>query len=381
MISEKILSSRWFNYFLRSGSDFFEFWDDYLTSSDRDILFLLAQGFDPRMCIGVDALSNARGSGRRDCIVIDFDEGPNSPSMKYEPLINANKKTLAEIFPDGKKTRKSIPMLSPEGKRAGSRNVANAFNRPEEFLGYTDIVVDISAMPRAIFFPLLGSILYVTDTLVKNSAVKINVHVVVSENAQMDSQINDQGIADDASYVHGFTGTLGTESYANFPKVWIPIFGEKQARQLERIYGLVLPDEICPMLPMPSTNPRRTDDLIVEYRDLLFDRWNVNQNNFIYVAEKNPFEVYREIYRAVLHYNESLRPLGGCQVAISALSSKLLSIGALLSAYELKNFGLGVGVAHVETQGYEIENGVDLKSEIPKTELSTLWLAGDCYEQ
>ena len=181
--------------------------------------------------------------------------------------------------------------------------------------------------------------------------------------------------------MHGFTGTLGTESYSNYPKVWIPILGEKQARQLERISSLVLPDEICPMLPMPSTDPRRTDDLIVEYRDLLFDRWNVNQRNFIYVDEKNPFEVYREIYRAVLHYNESLRSLGGCQVAISALSSKLLSIGALLSAYELKNYGLGVGVAHVETQGYEIENGVDLKSELPGTELSTLWLSGDCYEQ
>lgn len=197
----------------------------------------------------------------------------------------------------------------------------------------------------------------------------------------MDSQINDQGIADDASYVHGFTGTLGTESNANFPKVWIPILGEKQTRQLEHIYGLVIPDEICPVLPMPSINPRRTDNLIVEYRELLFDRWNVNPKNFIYVAEQNPFDVYRAIHRATARYNESLRALGGCQVIISALSSKLLSIGALLSAYELKNYGLGVGVAHVETQGYEIENGVDLNVELPKTELSTLWLAGDCYDK
>lgn len=381
MMSDKILSSRWFNYFLRSGTDFFKFWQDYLTSSNRDILFLIAQGFDPRMCNGVSALSNAGGSGIRDCIIIDFDEGPSSPSMKYEPLIETNKKTLSSIFPDGKKIVKKVPMLSPEGKRIGSRNVADVFTKPEEVSGYTDIVVDISAMPRSIFFPLLGSILCVTDTLSKTAAKKTNVHVIVSENAQMDSQINDQGIADDASYVHGFTGTLGTEAYSNYPKVWIPILGEKQARQLERIYSLVLPDEICPMLPMPSSNPRRTDDLIVEYRDLLFDRWNVSQKNFIYGAEKNPFQIYREIYRTVLHYNESLRPLGGCQVAISALSSKLLSIGALLSAYELKDYGLGVGVAHVETQGYEIENGIDLETEMHKTELSTLWLAGDCYDQ
>jgi hypothetical protein len=121
--------------------------------------------------------------------------------------------------------------------------------------------------------------------------------------------------------------------------------------------------------------------LLVEYRKLLFDSWGVDQRNFIYAAEQNPFELYRAIYRTVLRYNESLRALGGCQVIISALSSKLLSIGALLAAYELKDYGLGVGMAHVETQGYEIEGGIDLGSELPRTELSTLWLTGDCYDQ
>jgi hypothetical protein len=333
------------------------------------------------MCEGIDALSKAGGVGKRDCILVNFDEGPNSPSRKYEYLIEANKKRLSEIFPEGEKKNISVPMLSQEGKRIGSRSVANIFNSPEDLQSYTDVVLDISAMPKTIFFPLLGSILYIADTLAKNRSNKLNVHVVVSENARMDSLINDQGIADYASYVHGFTGNLGTETYSSYPKVWIPILGEKQSRQLERIYGLISPDEICPILPMPSTNPRRTDDLMVEYRELIFDRWDVNQKNFIYAAEQNPFGVYREIFGAVLHYNESLRPLGGCQVAISALSSKLLSIGALLSAFELKYYGLGVGVAHVETRGYEIENGADFKTELPKTELFTLWLAGDCYER
>jgi len=379
MTNVKISLPRWSDYFYRKGSEFSKFWNEYLTSAKRDILFIVAQGFDPRMCEGMDILSKSGGFGKRDCIVVDFDEGQNTPSRKYEYLIEANKKRLIDIFPEGEKKHRVVPMLSQEGKRIGSRNVANIFNEPKDLENYTDIVVDISAMPKAIFFPLLGSVLYIADALAKQSK-KLNIHVIVSENARIDSLINDQGIADYASYLHGFTGNLGTESYSSYPKVWIPILGEKQSRQLERIYGLVIPDEICPILPMPSTNPRRTDDLIVEYRELIFDRWNVNQKNFIYAAEQNPFGVYREIYKTVLHYNESLKPLGGCQVAISALSSKLLSIGALLSAYELKYYGLGVGMAHVETRGYEIERSIDLEIELPNTELFTLWLAGDCYE-
>ena len=346
MINKTIPFPRWYNYFLKRGEETQVFWKQYLESTSRNVLFVMSQGFDPRMCYGVDTISKLGGLGTRDCMVIDFDEGAASSSKKYSGLVETNRKWLYGIFPQSKKITKSVPMLSPEGRRVGSRNIANAFSGFEEFKGYSDIIIDISAMPRAIYFPLVGRILFIMDSLKKNTGLKNpNVHLMVSENAQLDTQINDQGIDDDPSYVYGFTGALGTESYSSAPRIWIPLLGEKQTRQLERIHSLVLPHEICPMLPMPSVNPRRTDDLIVEYRDLLFDNWRVDQRNFMYVAEQNPFEAYRAIHNTVLHYNESLKALGGCQVIISALSSKLLSIGALLSAYELKNYGLGVGVA------------------------------------
>ena len=123
----------------------------------------------------------------------------------------------------------------------------------------------------------------------------------------------------------------------------------------------------------------RTDNLLVEYRELLFDRLRVDQRNFIYVDEQNPFEVYRELHRTITHYNKALKTLGGCQVVISALGSKLLSIGALLAAYELKDYGSGVGIAHVESRGYNFENEKDTEKVLSETTLSTLWLEGDCY--
>jgi hypothetical protein len=49
-----------------------------------------------------------------------------------------------------------------------------------------------------------------------------------------------------------------------------------------------------------------------------------------------------------------------------------MSLGALLVAYELKESGRGVGIAHIESQGYVLD------SEPAEAELFGLWVAGEC---
>jgi len=44
------------------------------------------------------------------------------------------------------------------------------------------------------------------------------------------------------------------------------------------LYFSYPPDEICPVLPFPALNPRRGDNLVLEYRDLLFDRLRIDLN-------------------------------------------------------------------------------------------------------
>ncbi len=96
----------------------------------------------------------------------------------------------------------------------------------------------------------------------------------------------------------------------------------------------------------------------------------------MYVSERNPFEVYRQIVNVTDHYQQALRPLGGCKVVVSASSSKLLSLGALLVAYELRT---DVGVAHVGSQGFGmLPEGSGGTAE--RAELFGLWLEGECYE-
>jgi hypothetical protein len=150
------------------------------------------------------------------------------------------------------------------------------------------------------------------------------------------------------------------------------MLGERHTTQFDRIQDRVKPDEICPVLPSPARNPRRADDIIIEYQQILFDEHRLDPRNFLYASEQNPFEVYRRLRAAVQHYGEVFRLLGGCRVAISPLSSKLMSLGALLAAYELKAQPPGVGIAHIESQGYAIEG------QTTDAELFGLWLAGDC---
>jgi hypothetical protein len=104
----------------------------------------------------------------------------------------------------------------------------------------------------------------------------------------------------------------------------------------------------------------------------LFDNWRIEPKNFIYGAEQNPFEVYRQINRAICAYRESFYPLGGAKFVISALSSKLLSIGALLVAYDFKSQLSEIGIVHVDCHGYKVDSTEGIESE-----LSGLWLAGE----
>lgn len=113
----------------------------------------------------------------------------------------------------------------------------------------------------------------------------------------------------------------------------------------------------------------------MEYRDLLFEQLRVDPRNIIYASEHNPFEVYRQIRMAAVQYHHVLGLVGGCKVALSALCSKLMSLGVLLVGYELKaGNSLQIGIAHIECQGYDTPDSV-----VPSPEPVGLWLAGVCY--
>ena len=373
-----IESMRWRDYFLRHGEGFDDFWKPFLAERERDVLFVLGHGFDSGVCDGIERVLGLGGEGARDVALVAFHEGPESASRRYMDQRTANGERLDKLL-QGRGTigHRNIKMFSEDGRRVSARSIARDFSSSAEFCAYSDVVVDISALPRGLYMPLLAKLLALFDGEPKDGERR-NLHVIVSHSPVTDRAIVEEGLEESAGYLFGFAAAaLESESTSGQPKIWIPVLGKRQQAQLERIHTLVSPDEICPLLPSPAQDPREGDSIMIEYRELLFDQLRVEPRNIIYAAESNPFEVYRQLMRSILHYDRALKPLGGCKVALSAMSSKLASIGVLLAAYELgrRDPKVTVGVAHVESQGYRVEP----TSTAPSTTLFTMWLSGECY--
>jgi hypothetical protein len=102
----------------------------------------------------------------------------------------------------------------------------------------------------------------------------------------------------------------------------------------------------------------------------------VEPRNFIYADERNPFDLYRGLCRLSDRYTKALAPLGlgNVTVVTSVHGSKVMSVGALLAAYE-KN----LSVVSAGPTSYRIQRGVDLDNVTPASHLICLWLDGDPY--
>ena len=107
--------------------------------------------------------------------------------------------------------------------------------------------------------------------------------------------------------------------------------------------------------------------------------------NIIYADEQNPFQVYRLIRKTIERHSQSLKIFGGTKVIISSLSSKLLTIGAFLAAYETKLFessrkDLRVGIKHVDSISHKFVGEENEKVQIlENNELFHMWIAGEPY--
>jgi hypothetical protein len=370
---------RWDPYQLRAGSDFVSFWTDRLKDGERKVLFLIGRGFDmrasaaPRCILGLGKVGTLHGW------ILRYGNG-QPEAENTQKRIDANVAAFTEIFGAGL-TEIEIKMRGAGNSYVTSRNTRTAVSRRDELAQYTDVIIDISAMPRTVALTTIAQLIALLDEIAHNGGPSINLHVVVAESVSADRGHTSGSLSDTVSSLVGFSGQLTSESSANVPRVWFPVLGEGQVARLERIRDELDPDEICPTIPFPSRDPRRGDRLIEEYRQLLFDDFRVEPANILYASEYNPFEAYRQLYGAIDRYRDALRELGGCKVFVSPLSSKLLSVGALLACYDHRaNTGgpdrVNVGIPYVESVTY----GEPVDSVDTTMELYSLWIRGD-WEQ
>ena len=365
---------RWDPYVLSRGDEFDAFWARHLTARARRVGIVAGLGFDPRACLVSQKLLAAGGEGERELWLICYENG-QADADTLKPLVDANDVSFQELFAGrGAIHRHPLQMRRENGRIASASATQRVFQELEPLFGYDDIVVDVSAMPRMIALVLISQLVAALDTQKASKPIP-NLHVVTAESVVMDVSVAEESLAEDVVNVTGFTGRVGAESISN-PKIWFPILGEGQTIRLQRIHDKLQPDEICPVIPFPSLNPRRGDALIEEYRSLLFEDYRVDPRNVLYASEFNPFEAYRQVFGAIDRYRLALSELDSCRAIISPLSSKVLSMGALLAAYDHRAQRGGqfhVGIHYVEAGSYR----PGPVTEPPAYELIGMWIVGE----
>lgn len=386
----------WDHYVFRRGNAVHDLWDGLLRDRSVNLLYIAGRGFDIRaQAVMREFVAGQQGSGRSTrsakLVLLGFDGYELDEGI--ERLTEENAAALEALFlPLG--VTETITIASTDGEDEASASDALR-QRVEAVLaeldGKTDIVLDVSSLPRATYLALLTNIL---RKLVPHKtpsagaphplyANGVNFQVLVAEDARLDGEIRAEDPSNDLVMVPGFFTAWQAESVQDWPLVWFPVLGENRVNQLQKIVDSALiptEAEICPVVPHPSKDPRRADNLLVEYRVPLFDSRRTPTSNILYAHESHPFEAYRQLLGAMQRYRDSMKIMGGCRLVMTPLGSKLITLGAGLACFEMRptdwNEKYGVAIPHAEPRRY-VASVDSLRRSNP--EISVLLLTGEAY--
>lgn len=324
-------------------------------------------GFDDRMCDGIERFKET--GIQFDVWKIYYDEGRTSPSKKYHLDTDENEDKLGKIILGHSTETKHIKFWQEcdgNSRFVGEINACKVIKSAEKNLQmYTDVIIDISALPQAIYLCIINS-------LFKSRIEGQNIYIITNENYTTDMRITPTQAEESAHEIQGFSSPSDD---IDSVVIWYPILGETNLLFLDKYLNYLKSnskdiDEICPVVPFPSVNIRRADDILLSYSKRIFDDWTINKRNIIYASETNPLLVCKNLYDTSEHYASALAPLGNCKFVFSAITSKLMTIGMFLAAYDLKANGYNVSILGISNKGYTIED-----SDFHKTENKLICLA------
>lgn len=384
----------WQHYVLRRGLSIQPMWDSMFERRPIRLLYVTGEGFDIRAHGVLDSfVTNVRESQphieRATLLLVGFKGYELSEDLRLETTRNGA--AMASTFSEIGESRRLTVDSSVTGN--GDVSASTALRQGAEKVlayvdGQTDIVLDVSSMPRVVYMTLLTGILH--RILGENRDQRslfgkgVNFQVLVGEDPVLDSAISSEDPSNDLILIPGFASALHAESVQDWPIVWFPILGEGKVGQMEKVMQLAIPTnaEICPVLPHPSRDLRRADRLLVQYRQSLIDVRGTPMSSILLAHESHPFEAYRQLYNAMSRYRESMRILGGCRLVVTPLASKLITIGAALACFEMRpseaDADYGVAIPYAEPTRYDVPIEV---LRATKPEISAMLLTGQAYEQ
>lgn len=354
-----------------------QYWKDYVIKKDNEIidyfsnmmlgktLFILGAGFDNRMNEGLNKLLESGLTP--DIWLIHYHESSKSASRQYH---NSSENNLHLFWKSSNEnglcvTEHSIDMFdsSEEPERPVAEARAKLFMKRNKTIlnEYDSIFIDISAIPHSLYLEMLDIILDYRETK--------NLYIMAVESYHHDKKIRPSELDESAHYLIGYGGIEESFLDSDIPIIWVPVLGECTEEWLNKCYQWIQKGhtdlEICPVLPFPSVQERRADEILKQFRKLLFENWNVEKRNIIYASESNPFQVCRKIIETVDHYTKTMALLQdecdekmSCRFVLTMMTSKLLSAGTFLAAYNLRREGYNINIASIYNKGYIIADNM-----------------------
>jgi len=359
------MTLRWSDYFLTS--QFSAFWSKRLSEDGADVCLITGIGFDPRcrtaldQLLAVGRLEQISVLGFRFRTALDLLEPARELNQYGEANLQAILGTGVRNLGVGE-----IQLQDENRFTAGGPNaVRYVASQIEALRTFRHVVVDISGMPRSVFYPTISYLCNRAD-----QGIVKNLHIVVSQSAEIDTaiQLSEFGSAD---FIHTFRLTRKEKL------VWLPVIGSRERDRIVKIHNQIKDDciEICPILPFPAKPLRKPDDVLIENSEVLFQELAITPTNILLCDEANPFDIYRKIVGLHDYYTGKLSALvGGVTTVISPLSSKLLSLGALFAAIERK-----LPVSYVEAGLYNLAPAaMDVFRGVQIAPVE-IWLTGEPY--
>lgn len=339
------------------GRNVVRFIEQHISKKKSDVVFIGGVGFDPRSTLVASMIATTKA--KRSGVLIRENRGEGEGPLSQKGKLNFA--TMTACFPDHQIAE--IQIIGEDGAIIGGREAIQRLNGID-FTNATDVIVDISALSISVSFPIIK---YLYEKRVNN------LHVLVTHNATMDEMIIHHPV-DRVSYIHGFKGGMGLSENEAAARLWLPQLAMGSRDALNRIYNFIEPHDTCPILPFPSENPRRGDELLFHFMSELESSWDVDSRNILYAAEDDPLDLYRLILRLGERRAETFHECGGSMLVLSPLGSKLMALGTLLAALEKD-----IPLVYLEALRFDVDAQV-FTTQIDKEKLFHLWLDGYVYK-
>lgn len=388
----------WENYVFRRGIEAEQLWDEMFADRRQAekpvrLLYVAGRGFDLRANVVAERFVDRLRASRcpiesATLLLVGFTGYNLSQELLQQTEDNAS--DLEQVFGSVGGCETIEVGAAAEGEDDISTTIALRQGADEvlrHVTDQTDVVLDVSSLPRIAYLTILLSLLAKVGPTLEagtlSSGSKTTLQVLVGEDAALDSRISSEDPSNDLVLIPGYSEAMQSEALRDMPLIWFPVLGENRLSQVTKVEGSIPRwAEICPVLPHPSRNPRRGDELLVEYNPILFARRETPLSNILHVHEAHPFEAYRQLLSAMLRYRSTMDVIGGCRLVVTPLASKLVTIGSALACFEMKlrshDRRSSVAIPYAEPKRYVAEIA-DLRASQP--EISALVLTGDAYSQ